>query len=591
MKLKKTWLGYGIWGIYSIFTIFLIAYSAFNSGLLPTQQKILYTVAFSVLVILAVATITILFWKLNDNFFYEDKKILKILFVLASVLIIAGAFAIRIYIVSTSGSSLSGNLNLYESAKIGSNAIISKSDLLSYVYSNFLKFILGFTGNSDIVVPLFQVFIQMLMLIALYFAILNTMGSLATLVATAYFAFVPVFTNDFFEIYAKNIFYLLFAVELLILSLYLRGESKDLYKHKASYILFICIGLLCGFMFFIDAGTAIAGIFLFAALFTDVKEIHRVLLHIITILLSSCVSFLLMLLQQGGINGFNDSFNAWHVQYFKSLSTLALFTFYNDYKYIYLVTMVLMSIVIIAFFKGGKRERVTPWLLLTVLVAVIIPFLGSTRLNCQFMVTLFYGIAISAGFSCITMRETQEFVDNEEETAFETVNEETEGASLLEDVDYSEGEVNTMEVVRPESDANKKTNEKVLEEKEVVEQKTEKDADKVVGKKAEKDADKVAEPEVVKEVTRREVLDEDFKEITIEPKEEKVRFVPEGMVVPEGSEDEEDFVAPSRMKMPSFKETAPISLNRTNKKKEETSSHNRRDDFAIDIKNGDDFAI
>ena len=59
-----------------------------------------------------------------------------------------------------------------------------------------------------------------------------------------------------------------------------------------------------------------------------------------------------------------------------------------------------------------------------------------------------------------------------------------------------------------------------------------------------------------------------------------------------GQEDEEDFVAPTKMKMPEFKDDAPIAIKRHPKEKGSSMVElKKKDDFAIDIKSGDDFAI
>lgn len=563
MKLKKTWLGYGIWGIYTIFTIFLIAYAAYGLDLLPADQKIAYTAVFTVLSIAVVGVLALLICKLHDYFFKasdKDDKLRNILFVIISVVIMILALVYRIFIVYGSSATLNGNLYLYESAQIGNDVQISKADLLSFVYSNILRFILGFTGNSDIVVPMFQVSMQMLMLVAMFFAVLLTMGRVAAIAETAYFAFVPVFVNDFYDIYAKNLFYLLFALELLIFAIYIKGESDGLFSHPASFALFAFAGISGGFMFYIDAGTIMAVVFLIAALFVADKKIVQVLLHLLTLVICGAVTFALMLLQQGGISGFASSFSSWHTQFFKSLSTLALFTFYYDYKYMYLVTMILMGIAVFTYFRGGRIERVSPWLLLTVLMAVIIPFLGSTRLNSQLIVTLFYGVAISAGISCITLIKKTATVEN------------IDDEDIVSEESCSEGEEMIIKPVEIPAE------ERVVKPVEI---KTSASKEKIT------EAEKEVKSDTTEEI-KKDIPSEDNKE----KKGEKVRYVPEGMVVPMGQEDEEDFVAPTKMKMPEFKDDEPIAIKRHPKEKGSSMVElKKKDDFAIDIKSGDDFAI
>ncbi|MCR4903786.1 MAG: hypothetical protein K6A23_13070, partial [Butyrivibrio sp.] len=226
-----------------------------------------------------------------------------------------------------------------------------------------------------------------------------------------------------------------------------------------------------------------------------------------------------------------------------------------------------------------KKERISPWLLITVLVAIIIPFLGSTRMNSQFMVTLFYGIAIAAGFSCIA-------IDNES-YGFALIGKETESDDVEEsetDEDVIIDAHNEPEVIRPMVNEIDEVTIEEGEPEEIYEEEQISDENIVVDSEAEEISVQENEPE---DTTKENVL------VKEQPKpENKVRFVPEGMVVPMGEEDEEDFVTPTHMKMPVYKESEPIAINRKDKNKEDLSSATaKKDDFAIDIEDGDDFAI
>nr|MCR5657622.1 hypothetical protein [Butyrivibrio sp.] len=81
-----------------------------------------------------------------------------------------------------------------------------------------------------------------------------------------------------------------------------------------------------------------------------------------------------------------------------------------------------------------------------------------------------------------------------------------------------------------------------------------------------------------------------------EPKKPSApRFVPEGMVLPVGDEDEEDLVPRINLRRQEMEDIGIISLNRGDQEiEEETKSEPekpKKDDFDIDIKDGDDFDI
>ena len=73
------------------------------------------------------------------------------------------------------------------------------------------------------------------------------------------------------------------------------------------------------------------------------------------------------------------------------------------------------------------------------------------------------------------------------------------------------------------------------------------------------------------------------KDDNIEDKKEKPRFVPEGMALPMGEEDEDDLVPNFNMNRPEMAEIGILSVGENKKA--------RKDDFDLDISPDDDFDI
>ena len=91
-----------------------------------------------------------------------------------------------------------------------------------------------------------------------------------------------------------------------------------------------------------------------------------------------------------------------------------------------------------------------------------------------------------------------------------------------------------------------------------------------------------------------EVEDTKTEEIKTEEKaeqEEKVRFVPEGMVLPVGEEDEENLEPHFNLNRPSMQDIGMLSLNRGKEEKEDIVKAAPKDDFDLPAKPGDDFDI
>ncbi len=573
MKLRRAWPAVGIWVIFLIFEFVMVASSGFFLGLFPEENKLIYSIVFAVLSILLMSVVVIFAGRCSDSLGaskWPTKLPFVIVYQIVLALIFTGAVWYRFELLAHTSQEITGKLSLYENAMVGGTPV-AEYDLLSIIYSSILRVILLFTGNIITVPFFFQIACFLLFMICSFYTVKKLLGYGGALVFTAYVAFMPVFTPAFTgpELSTGPLFMAMFGIEMLFVALFLEGTFKKKYKSGAWVIWYILVGVVVGFMSYMDAGTIIMIVpFLIAVLFIYGTEVKEEAFRLLIVIAAAVFTFIAMIVQEQGFIMFYSRFANWTSYYFHNLNTFDMFWAYTDYKVIYLVTLVIMSGVIVGFWKNRTVEKISPWLWSIIFIFVSVPFMGATRMNTQTFVTVYYAFILACVVSLIALPADEEEAEYVEES---------------------------------------------------IEEKTEEDL-KALAEGAEEDSAKEPEEEIQQTSPKAEKPKADP-----EPKEEehKGHFVPEGMVLPE---DDEDVDLTPRMKLPEF--TGTISLAETArqvneklkvqekkaeekkteikkeeiKKTEEKKTEERknkavaavkpkRDDFDIDLKPGDDFDL
>ena len=576
MKLRRAWPAVGIWVIFLIFEFVMVASSGFFLGLFPSENNLIYSIVFTVLSILLMSVIVIFAGRLSDSL-KADTWPSKLPFAVGYQIVIAciliGAVWYRIELLANTSQEITGKMSLYENAMVGGTPV-AEYDLLSIVYSGILKVILLFTGNIITVPFIFQIACFLIFMVCGFFTVQKLLGYAAALIFTAYVAFMPVFTPAFTgaELSTGPLFMAMFGIELLIVALFLEGSFKKRYTSGAYIFWYILVGIVVGFMAYMDAGTIIMIIpFLFAILFIYGTKIKEESLRLLIVIAAAVFTFIAMIVQEQGFLMFYSRFANWASYYFHNMNTFDMFWAYTDYKIIYLVTLVIMSGVIVGFWKNRTVEKVSPWLLSIIFIFATVPFMGATRMNTQIFVTVYYAFILACVASLIALPADEEDAEYKAEPEVEVSPEAEQGDAEVTEPDYEFED-------EPEEEEPKKE-EPVKEE--------------------------VKKEEPVKEEPEKEepVKEEPKKEEVPDAEEPKGHFVPEGMVLPE---DDEDVDLTPRMKIPEF--TGTISLAETarqvneklkekekkaaeRKEKAASAKLSRKDDFDIDLKPGDDFDI
>jgi len=537
-----------------------------------------YVGIFTGLSILAMSILTFALGKVSDSLMahdFKDNVPFKILYAILAVLILVGGFWYRLEILSNCSGDVTGKYSLYENAMIGGDKVVSEYDLLSVVYSAILKVILIFTGNIITVPFIFQIACFTIFMICCFFTVKQLLGMSAAVVSTAYLAFVPVFTNAFtgLELSTDSLFMAMFGLELLVVGQYLKGAYKGIYVYKLWIIGYIIVGVVVGFMAYVDAGTIIMILpFFMAAPMLYGRKPSKEVLRLVPVLIAAVITFIGMLVQEAGFYAFNERLSNWASYYFHNLNTFSVFWAYTDHKIMYLLTVIAMSGVIVGFWKNRQVEKISPWLLSMLLIFATVPFMGATRMNTQVFVTVYYALILGCVSSLITLpaHEAGDYEPDEDLS-------ETEEA--LEPERASEQEKTSEPEETPEFEEVPET-ERVTAFEETPEYEVSGDDENTV------EAEKVPEPEGTKEPEEVPVPEETPESEEAPLPEKKERFVPEGMVLPE---DDDDVDLTPRMKMPELKVNQdangkPKKLHINRPEKESDNALDERDAIVAAIK-------
>ena len=615
MKLKRMWPAICIWVLFIIFDVIMVASSGFFSGLFPSDKAFPYTIAMTAAGTLIMGILMFAFGKLTDNI---DTKELsktpfsKLIYVLMLITIMIGGIVNRYDVLARSTAAPSGKLSLYEKAMVGTFTVSDEQDLLSIVYSKILNSVLIFTGNRISFALIYQLALFMVFILLGAVSARLLMGKVASVVFAAYVAFMPVFSDNLRNVIigTDEVFYVMIGIELFVISLYLKLDSDGLYKSTGYIFWYLFVGVVIGFMTYVDAGTGVvilplllSGLFIYKG--SVVSEIFRLLV----IIVGGVTTFFAMILQEGGVANFDVVLYNWSHYYFKNINTFNTFWTYTNYKIEYLVTFIVMTGVIVGFWRNRRYENISPWLLSTMIVFFVTPFFGVTRTNSEMMLTVFFAFVVAAVAGLLAMESNENALlseidvneeDEEPKPAIEQVAYpehlvvRPENVNMPEETDESAEEdeaeeVKTKEVETKEVEETQEkeaenieaeeaeteeveTGEAETEEAEIEEAETESESDEYEAEATETEVDTVkpentdnrseeyfdsddyydSEPQDV--VTKDEIHDSNtaFNGYT-------TRFVPEGMVLPVGAEDEMD-LSESHMKMPVF--NGMIGLNR-----------------------------
>ena len=599
MILKKDVSSYVIWALFAAFNVLLIALFGLYSGLFPTSdttETILFAGLFTVLVGGTCLVVSFLIDKLSV-YFMQDKRInSNLIYWILFILVLIGGIGLRSYILYSEGFFVrSGNI-LFETATVTNGGIIKADSIWKLFYLMGMRTVLYLTGDVLTAALIYQLVIRMLFFILIAVAARIMTGRVSSVIVLSLLMFLPPFITVH-SLDAVSFFELFVALELIFLALYFKCMTRVKPVSVGGYFLFILLGIGLGAMFYMDAGTILFWSPMLLLLFVF-KKIKEVLLSFLCILPGAVAGFMLILICWDGYNVIVPALNRWSSKYFADILSIESFEVIGEsssssYAVLYLVLAIVMLCSTFAFLFHKKTTRLSPVMLQALLVCLVAPVMGETNVNTLRMMTLMCILVIGGGIACmLTSYDTSDFdvllgKENDEPAAeFDdwAKLDEVDDYALLkgsgddddsesddtgsEDAQESENK-KTMKVVTPEKKEDAAAENVEANNEENAEPNKAVDADNTESK--DNSSDPLAKTDdlldnttdtIVAEANSttvdnfasdniREVLFDteekpDMKSDKTSDKKSPARFVPEGMVVPMDTEEDEDTPRPGR---------------------------------------------
>ncbi len=549
MKLKKTWIGVCVGVIYLLGMIFAIGVTGFVSGLFPAYDRFLVaggTVAASAVLAFIVSFILGQIGdRVNDiesvNSF--SKPIwLEILVVISLILIGIFAYSHTAAFIT----EYTGNITLYDSALLSvSDTTLELNSIADVIYVGLLRIVISFLGNTLSAVFALNMMLRIMMVVFAYIAIRISLGMVAGIAAgTAFFA-IPAFGYSLRVVDSKQLLFTAVWFELMLVVMYVVGFEKSAGNRWFYKIFSIVLGAIIGTMIYLEAGSAAIIVFLIAAwMLADMEcETINVCINEILLLLSGVAAFIGMLAFEGGMDSVPNTYYLWTWRFYgyNENSWLKMIDDSTPNTYFALGLLAAALIPAALTILRDRCEKIVPWLAFSVLGIVMSVFLGDTLTNSEVFIISSIVVLISCGVSCAAYNDIVEDIKEEPEIEDDEEDEEDEES----EEDAPEAELNNSE--RNASEENKI--------KEIETEQTE--ADNVVVNIPESEHAKVHK------------IQDSGSSSEVEKEARTPRYVPEGMVLPTGDEDEENLVPHFNLNRPQMEDVGILSVG-TAKNNDET---------------------
>jgi hypothetical protein len=596
-----------------IFDVIMVASSSFFSGLFPySDTKLTYSIALTVLGVLIMSVLTFLLGRICDHIELESLAHsigVRVIYALMLIAVFIGGIFYRLYILGQTTAEPTGKLSLFANAQVGAKAAGTEYDLLSIVYTDILRFIMYFTGNKITTAYGLQIAFFMIFVILGTITCKVLLGKAGSVIFASYVSFMPIFTENLQKavIGTDELFLTMLGVELFVIGIYLRNASDGKYTSRWYVIWYVFVGVIVGFMTYLDAGTFITVLpLLLSVMFMAGDKGYKGVFSFLFVSLSGVITFFAMIAQEAGFAHMGAVLGNWSDYYFRNLNTFSMFWTYTNYKLLYLITFIVMSGVLVGYFRNKNFGRISPWLLATILVFVATPFFGATRMNDQNVVTVFFAFVLACVVSLITLTRQEEIFDEDiEDEEDSTVDEELRAFIGDEDAEYvplkknalqspryvpegmvlptgseDEMDVDTSKMKMPKFEGKIGLDRKSSEHKITVKPENKTEPGQIITVKPE-----IRTESEHKDVVKSETKPEPGQKIELDKK-------------PAGKKDETPLEsehisaqnAKSRLEH-EHKERKVVFRKRTEYKTAHVEKENKKDDFDLPFKNGDDFDL
>lgn len=260
MKLTKTWLSYIIWVFFSIIFFTNIGIAAIEIGIRNEMADFFMPMLIMYGGTMAGILILIGIYKLIEKYLLpkfksdgEAPEVKGFIEWFAFAIVIFVAVAVRVIAIISATGQLEGTTVFYDYA-IGSvdTQSFAVHNNATYVYCGILGFVLSFLGHLPTAAMSVQAGIQIITIIATYFALKKALGRMPAWVAVIMMSFLP---GSFFAVRVctpDGIIAMFFALYLLAFSYLGQANREQKIKIGAHSVFYILIGVFAAFLTYLD---------------------------------------------------------------------------------------------------------------------------------------------------------------------------------------------------------------------------------------------------------------------------------------------------------------------------------------------------
>ncbi len=637
MKLKKTWMGICVFVIYLVGILFAIGVTGFISGLFSGFGREISAVIIVAASVAAMFLVAFVGEKIGDVL--RDKTDLlgsgevPVWLEIVVPLLIMG-LAASLYTTGVSGvPGVTGNLSIYEGAFVTTeNVKFVGATYLENMYIVTLNSVMRFLGNELRTLVMAQLCMRVLTLLLIYISMRLAAGFFGAVTTGILIAATPLFSYSLAVISSSNLFYLFLTFDLMLVTILVRSMEKEGKVSALSAIAWVIIGAYTGYVVYLDlAAIPILVIALSAFFLLSAKDHMKVIVvDEILFILSGLIAFVTTSILLFGTSDIIGQFLRWANRFY-GINSSEWFRIVNASFPDALFAVIMIGCAGIAGFGyviSARNERIIPILLFVVLSVVLSVVCGHTDANTTEYLMILISMLVGCGVSCIAYIK-----DGNKEDAKAKANIMAEKENKENNVDNDEmaakiaakiaaakrpsiWEEETIESETPAKQEEPAEEEKPERQEEPAEEEKPEQQEETANKEMAEEQEEPVEKEMTEE--QEEPVNDNKSEVQTD-KEENQRFVPEGMVLPEGSGDEENLEPHFNMKRPEMEDIGILSINRDVNKDEETTKdvvaesekvtaeleeatseepieeaaaeEKPKDDFDIAIKPGDDFDI
>lgn len=262
--MKKTKFTWPCWLIYTISYLFFAYQGGFwLCELMAFDQDsgLSYVLSGEIVVLTVLLSIPVIAFFRKER--TKEKKDKKTLFQTEEFLPIVGYLLVlgsRILYLHFNDLRLSGNVGIFESAKVGSKTVSLDIGFhgLAWFYQRMLRTFCLLFGNDVISLVALHLMLQLVTVILLYLALRMLFGKVTAIISSLAFAVIPQFMDAFADCNPGVLMVFFISIWLMLTAVVFREKNAD------NYLLKILYGLYCGFL---------CGLDLFLALFVVIAII------------------------------------------------------------------------------------------------------------------------------------------------------------------------------------------------------------------------------------------------------------------------------------------------------------------------------